>query len=285
MIYKSIFDKLKDYKSNPIDEFNKIRDYVENLCLYYDVKLFSYLRVAYKYCDEFRSVFPELDDLLDSNCSTISNIQSHGKKYDEYFNDIQKESLLDEYLTYCQVLLILIFAFKSNKQEITGYLMDIDTDNSETDYCLSLISNSLKSFGYKYVKSSDSCNVEIISDNPIGESVAAMSSNTISDVIYSYLGTRDVKAKETYLHNFIDLIEPLIKKYSEQSMVKKIRQYVQLVRHPETKKEQKEYRWYFSDKKQYLDDLFMMCLFIQQYDISNNIVCEFDRKKTTQPEE
>lgn len=275
MVYKSIFDRLKNYKSNPINEYNKISNYIENLYFNYSDSFLSYLNEAHYYCNDFRIIFPELNELLDSTCGTISSYTSI-KNFDNYFSDDKKETLLNEFLTYCQIILTLIFVFRKHKNDITNYNMTVDVNNSDTDYCLTLISTSLKSFGYKYICPNNDHGVEIISENPIAESVAAMSDNTISDPIYLYLGTRDIKAKETYLHDLIDSIEPLLKKYSDQNLIKKIREYVQLVRHPEVKKDEKEYKWFFENKKQYLDELFMACIFIQQYDLTKALINKFE---------
>lgn len=115
--------------------------------------------------------------------------------------------------------------------------------------------------------------------NPIAEVISVESSNDISNAIMGFLGNRDIKTKEKYLHDFIELLEPTIKRYADQPLIKKIKEYVQLLRHPEAKKEEENYKWYFNNKKKYINKIFELCLFVQQYDLAKNTVKEFEDNK------
>ena len=54
-----------------------------------------------------------------------------------------------------------------------------------------------------------------------------------------FLGNRDIKTKEKYLHDFIDLLEPTIKRYAYQPLIKKTKEYVQPLRHQRQKRKKK----------------------------------------------
>ena len=188
--------------------------------------------------------------------------------------------MLDDFLTYCQIISTCLVYLDKNINAILNNHYCNTIDNKVVDQFTELIVHSLKSFNYECVLNKDNLNIDIKAINPIAEVVASESSNDISNAITGYLGNRDIKTKEKYLHDFIDLLEPALKKYSDQSLIKKIKEYIQLLRHPEIKKEENKYEWYFNNKRKYIDKLFELCLLVQQYDLSKSIVAEFENNKT-----
>ncbi|MCR5308421.1 MAG: hypothetical protein K6E24_05455, partial [bacterium] len=151
---------------------------------------------------------------------------------------------------------------------------------------IDIIKTSLKSINHDYkVIEEDNYEIVVFKNNPDAECVAEKSPKKLKDAIYYYLGTKDseVEEKENRLHIIIDLIEPLLKKYkNENNLISKTEEYVQLIRHPEIKKNESQYKWFFNDKKAYLDELFMLCVFVKEYDLSKDTIKEFEglKKKT-----
>lgn len=235
--------------------------------------------MLFLYCKELRSHFISFDDCIKTCCFKLKEYKIPAEPYYSSLSESEKEILLDEYLTYCQVVLTCLSYLKENADQILSkYFSDGINDKVITQFT-ELITSGLKSFNYKRVLIGKSLNAEIIMDNPVAEVIASESSRDVSEAIMGFLGNRDIKIKEKYLHDFIDFLEPTIKKYSDQPTVKKIKEYVQLLRHPEIKKEEKEFKWYFNNKRKNLDKLFELCLFVQQYDLSKSIINEFEDNK------
>ncbi len=101
------------------------------------------------------------------------------------------------------------------------------------------------------------------------------------ETIINYLATRnnDIEEKEIRLRTIIDKLEILLNKYSSLSAISKVKEYAQLFRHPEDKKENPKYKWFFKDKNKYLDEIFMMCIFVKEYDITKNNIKKYEELK------
>lgn len=282
-MYKSLFERLKNYETNPIDEYNKISSFLNDAIVYqdYNVRLYSLLSDAFLYCKDLRCCFTSLDSCIEINCLSLEKYDYPAKSYYQSIADNEKDNLLDEYLTYCQVLLTCLSYLRKNINAIIREYYCTSINSEVVEQFNELITFSLKSFNYKCIMNNNCLNAEIIMINPIAEVTALESPKNISDAIMGFLGNRDTKTKETYLHTFIDLLEPTFKKYSDHPLVKIIKEYVQLLRHPEVKKEETEYKWFFDNKKKYIDKLFELCLLVQQYDLSKSIVDEFEKNKKT----
>lgn len=279
-MYKSIFEKIKKYSSNPIDEYNKIIDFIYKQNVDDCFSLHNLLKESYAYCSDLNSVFPTFDACIDENCSNITEYESPAKSYYESIADSQKELLLDEFLTFSQVVLTIVRYYKANRDDfLFKHFLNVLKNENGISQLVNLITTSLKCFNYKAIANKKDLNVELILDNPIAEAVADASPTNISDSIIGFLGSRDTKTKERFLHDFIDLLEPSLKELSDLAIVKKIRGYVQLVRHPETKATEKQYEWFSNNKKKYLDELFMLCLFVQEYSLAKQTLKEFDINK------
>ena len=279
-MYKSLFERLKNYSSNPIDEYHKLKSFLENAIVdrYYDLYLSTLLSEAFLCCRELRSYFVSLEDCVKTNCSNLEKYQIPADYY-LLLSENEKETALDEFLTFCQVQLTCLSYLKKNAQQI---LHNHYINNFESEVVVQfgeLIGSSLNSFNYKCAFAKESLNVEIVLNNPVAEVIALESTKDISEAIIGFLSNRDIKTKEKYLHDFIDMLEPTLKKYSDQSLIKRTKEYIQLLRHPEIKKESKEYKWYFNNKRKYIDKLFELCLMVQQYDLCKQIIDDFENHK------
>lgn len=280
-MYKSLFERLKNYSSNPIDEYYKISSLLDEAIVdnYYQNRLYTFLSDAFLYCEELRGYYTSLDSCIEENCSNLNNSDYPAKSYYQSLSEEEQDVLLDEFLTYCQILLTCLSYLNANANAILSKHFCNIINKEIVNQFTELILYSLKSFNYKCVLNKGCLNVEIAMINPVAEVIALESSENVHNAIMGFLSNRDIKTKEKYLHDFVDLLEPTIKTYSDQSLVKKIKEYVQLLRHPETKKEEIDYKWYFNNKRKYIDKLFELSLFIQQYDLSKQIVDEFEKNK------
>ena len=49
-----------------------------------------------------------------------------------------------------------------------------------------------------------------------------------------------------------------------------------MIRHPERKNKELRYKWFFENKNQYLDDLFLCCIYVQQHLVVKQKLKDFD---------
>lgn len=278
MKHESIFLKVKKYYSDPITEYKKISSFIKNKdCYYhnYSWTVFDVFDHSFMFSESLRGVYASLSDCLKLN---IEKLDSYKNVSD--FSSLEQnlqDDLVDEFLTYCEILVCMyklgaknILVKDSHNIEGKGYLQTLE-----------MIQISLKSMNYKIINldSYDNEEVEIIKINPVAEYVAEESAESIGKAIIIYLGARDsdLKEKENRLHNLIDLLEPLLSKYSSHDRIGKVKQFVQLIRHPEQYKAKKEYFWFFENKTKYLDYIFDMCIYVQQYAVLSEHIIEFDK--------
>ena len=170
----------------------------------------------------------------------------------------------------------MFLAYKYEKKYINDFNENVYLQ------AIDVINVSLKSLNHKIIYFDEKEYLfEVIKIDPESEMVAAQSEPTIKSAILHYLGARDndIKEKENRLHQLIDLLEPSFDKYKNDNTVKDIKEYIQMVRHPEIYKAKKEYDWFFKDKKEYLDRLFSLCVYIQQFVISKETLKEFKQLK------
>lgn len=276
--HKSIFAKVKEYKGNPLSEYNKIKKLL-NKCCYYSDTIYTILYSYYSNCKLLTSTYVDFDDCLNTIINKLEEYKECSFEYLE--EDIQSE-LFDDFLLFCEVI---IYAHLISLEQLkkSGLWNNSYFKKEVFHQVIDLIKNSLNSMNHD-VKVIDTNTYETVAYkcNPEAECVAEKSSDSLKEAIYLYLGTRKkaIDEKINRLHNIVDLIEPLLKKYSgECCVVSKVREYVQLLRHPETKKDEKQYQWFYEEKALYLDELFMLCIFVMEYDISKNTICEFENLK------
>lgn len=278
--HKSIFTRIKEYKGNPIDEYKKISVFLSKKCYYGDT-IFDIFDKCFKYSKLLSPNFVDLEYCLESYEDLLDRYS-----YDDYLKlekNIQ-DDLLDAFLTYCEIILCMYYVTFYSYLIPKNIIPSSNFDKEIFAQLLSIITNSLKSMNYKIkVEDENNGQVQIIKNNPWAEMIASESPNDISQAIIFYLGARDkdIEEKESRLHNLIDLLEPTFKKYNGVEVVGKIKQYVQLIRHPKEKVNEQQYKWFFDNKSDYLDKLFSMCVFVQSYSINRELVNEFENNKKT----
>ena len=276
---KSIFLSINDYNSDPITEIDKIDRVLQKECGYYTT-IYNLLNQSFVRSKLLRSRFVNLDDCIDS---LIYNISHNYNRCDfERLDSNIQNIIFNEFFNYCEVIFHLLFlAYKYEKINTT------DFDENVFLQAIDVIKVSLKSLNYQIVcLNEEEFLFEVIKINPESEIVAAQSENTIKQAILHYLGARDndIKEKENRLLQLIVLLEPNIKKFKNESSISKVSEYVQLIRHSEEKKKEKEYQWYFDNKEKYLDYIFAMCIYAQHYFITKDVINTFEKLKTNNSE-
>lgn len=272
----SIFLRLNEYKGDPISEYNKINDLIHGKECYL-ANIYGIFNSNFEKCELLRSHFVSFEDCL---CNYTYNLNVYKTSiFGNLPEDIQI-LLLDEYLDYCELLsYISLSLYKLMFKKIWHnqyfnsqlYLQLID-----------IIKAGLASMNYHLTIFNEETNeTKVIKNNEEAEMIAAQSSSSIKDIILLYLGTRNknVEDKKIYLHKFIDLLEPVFKKYNNEPIAS-VREYVQLLRHPEMKKNDEKYKWFYEDESKYLDELFSMCLFVQHYSLTKMTLKEFEENKS-----
>lgn len=277
-MHKSIFLKVNDYAGDPIVEYNKISTLLSKN-IYYHYSLYTLMNDNFKMCKSLRNMFIDLRDCLDKSIPYLIeyNYYSSLRGVPENYRNV----VFDNFLTFSEIIftmLLVIVEYDKTNHIYNDYHFDKDLFQQ----CIDMINFSLKSLNYKInIINTEEFNVEAIKIDEIAEMVAAQSEPTIKSAILHYLGARDndIKEKENRLHQLIDLLEPSFDKYKNDNTVKDIKEYIQMVRHPEIYKSKKEYDWFFKDKKEYLDRLFSLCVYIQQFVISKETLKEFKQLK------
>lgn len=165
--------------------------------------------------------------------------------------------------------------------------------------------------------------VKVIKINPKAEYLAIAVKKTnpkIEDAIFSYLRIRDddVEKKREQLSMLIDVLRPTIidynnqeniarQKINEKTKLKKpltnaelkfsktffndVSEYTNVIRHWTEKKEnrfgkEKQYKWCFEDENKFMDDVFLLCLYVVSYIVyedhcamASDIVTKFEELK------
>lgn len=270
----SISLRLSEYKSDPIIEYNKINELIHknSYCYYGFCDIYIFFRYHFANCKLLRSHYVSFD-------ACLSDYENNLRIYkDSCFKNLEKDNqinLLNDYLDYCE----LITYMHSNLYNLAHKnKIDLQLYSQLKD----IIETGLRSMNYRVtIIDKKTKETRVVKINEEAEIVAAQSQESIKDVILLYLGTRDnnIEDKKIYLHKFIDLLEPVLKKYNNEP-ISSVREYVQLLRHPETKKNDQKYIWFYENESEYIDKLFSMCLFVQHYDITKKTLKDFDQNKT-----
>lgn len=273
-MHKSIFLTIKDYKSDPITEMKKIDNILQKECGYYTT-IYNVLTRNFVKSKELRVRFVDLDECISS---LIPFISDNYNCFDfQSLSTVIQKNIYDEFFDYCETIIhLLSISYESAEHEIE------DFDNDTYMQAVESIIYSLKSLNYKidYLDEKKQT-FQVIKINPEAEIVAAQSEITIKQSIIHYLGARDndLEEKENRLHKIIDLLELSFKKYTNDNNVKKIREYIQLIRHPKTYENRPEYKWFYDEKDKYLDELFSLCIYVQHLVIMKEIVNNLDELK------
>lgn len=278
--HKSIFDLIDEYKSDPITEYEKLDDFIRHTyCVDWDT-YYETLEKRYPLCEKLFTTYPTFEKCLDAFTKSIKENEFYSFSS---LSDNSKKSVLDDFLNYCEALShIAHFGLKSMGE----------SNNNRQSQCiahsfkglLSIVKTSLKSMGFKLeISDKDSLETRAIKINPQAEFVAARSPQNIRETIICYLAARDgdITAKENELHRLINFLEPTFNKYQEKP-ISDIKGYTQLLRHSEVKKSETGYKWFNDDKEKNLDDLFSMCVFVEQYQLVKENLKVFKDRKTSE---
>lgn len=272
-MHKSIFLRTQEFGSNPISEYNKLSKFIEETECYSYITIFDLFSQYFKFSKRLRNVYIDLDDCINKN---IALLESYSQAiYTTLPDDIQ-DKLLDEFFTYCE---ILIHMYRVASERFSQDRLDYEIYLQFSE----MLEKSLLSIGYKIENLDDDIRpFEIIPINTEAEIIADQSPKTIRESIIKYLGVRakDLKNKEICLLNFVILLEPAFKQYDTLKIVKKISEFTQLIRHLETKKEEKQYSWFYENEDEHLDRLFTLCIFVQNYEIAKNTLNDFAALKS-----
>lgn len=276
MEHKSIFEKIKNYKSDPITEYNKIYKYISETYVGGNYSLFDKLSKIFESSSGLSSYYLDLDECIDKNTSKLLFYRAFS--FDTIPNPI-KEEINEEFLNFCEIILFLTLKlFELVSIGAINSVYNVDA----LQRCVDIVTVSLKCFNYRFEKDENADGgIKLMKINPEAEAVSKVSPPNIKAAIETYLGIRnsDVEGKKNTIHVLIDLLEPSLKKHENQSTIGKIKMYSQLLRHPELNKDKDEYKWFYKDISAYLDDMFNLCIFVQQYVVTSQIVDKFDNKR------
>ena len=273
-MHKSIFLQINEFKTDPISEFNKIESFIEDTYCASNIRIIHLLNDIFPYSKILSSNFISF-----INCAeTITNSLSIHKNDDfKKLDASTQELILEQYLNFSEILLSLFYTFiyevknHSHRNFYENILKQFEN----------LIITSLSKLGYnsELINKID-YETRVFKKNEEAEMVAAQSSKNIKDTIIAYLSTRDndIDGKNNELHNLIDLLEPTFSKYND-GIVKEIREYAQLLRHPVKNNERDEYKWFYEDKGKYIDKIFSMCIFAQHYELTKEDLKSFKEYK------
>ncbi|MCR5308451.1 MAG: hypothetical protein K6E24_05605, partial [bacterium] len=104
--HKSIFAKVKEYKGNPIDEYNKIETFINDKPCYWHTPIYDLMKSNFQKCKLLRANFIDLDDCI-SNVNQM--LETYKESSFEYLEEKVQDELLDNFLLYCEILVCLYF--------------------------------------------------------------------------------------------------------------------------------------------------------------------------------
>lgn len=276
-MHKSIFKKVEDYRSNPLEEYIKLdsfyRDSNKTAYFFYGSgTIYSLLSKSFVFCEKLTGVYKDFEDCINSELRYLKKY-AHIGNWDNLTID-EKETILDEFQTFAEIV-SYIYIFGSPKFISSNRTLNINKEIYSQGF--QILVTSLKSINYEIKENKKEQIVEIVKINPVAEKVALQSRPEISKTIISYLGShsKDIDSKRHYLHDLIDLLEPRLKKFEKQDKIGLIKHYCQIMRHPEIKGKQTQYQWFMNNLDKYLDDVFELCIYVLQYDIANTKLKEF----------
>ena len=278
-MHKSIFKRIKDYRSNPINEYLKISSFVGNKDFTYNESFYLVFRKMFSRCEPLRGLYTDFDDCISENVGFLGEYQFPVSNdvfdnFEEYF----KEGLLDSFLTYIEIIFCLLFVARTFGPSYYGQK---NINKPAINQLLEMIDISLNSLNYK-IEDKDVMQIEIIKIDPLSEEIAKNSPKEIKIAILNYLSLRDgdLVGKEKALHDIVDLLEPAFKKYGNNEIIHSAKEYAQIIRHPKIKEKDNEYEWFFKNKKVFLDKMFQLCIYTQNYLLSKDCVDELSKMKS-----
>ena len=282
-MHKPIFEKLYNgYETNPIKEYNKINCILDkHFCTDWRYGCDS----SYLTLNNLFSIYYENSKILSINFVDFNsclgeltdNLRDYRSHHFNYLTSDVKDKLFEEYFNFCEIIFHMISIVDNHFNEFEKNR--INWNQSLMDQLIGMINNALKSMNYKIIKKESNI-FNVIKIDLNAEIVAAQSDESIKKTILLYLATRDnkIEDKKSYLLKLINLLEPVFNKYNNEP-ISSVKEYAQLLRHPEMKKTENKYKWFYENECEYLDKLFSMCLFVQHYAITKNTLKDFNQRK------
>ena len=277
-MHKSIFSQLAEYKSDPLTEYRKIDQLIAMKSGIYSESLSNVFEAIFSLTEGIRGYYVNYDDCIKRNTSQLS------KNRNNTFANLPCETqcaVTEEFLKYCEIIAHLIAILCSPNNQSIVYSCNLD--KGVYNQLVEMMHNSLHSIGYELVQEDAKTHTySAIKINPEAESVAVQSPKGIRKLVYEYLGTRDEdeKTKERVLLDLINELGPALKSYNKNDenvakRVKKVGEYLQLMRHPAENREKEKNSWFYGNKEHYLDDLFNLCIFVQNYELTKRTIEKF----------
>lgn len=277
-MHKSIFSQLAEYKSDTLTEYCKIDQLIAMRCGIYAESLSNVFEAIFSLSIRMRGYYVNYDDCIKRNTNQLS------KNRKNIYADLPCETqcaVTEEFLKYCEIIahLIAVLCLPNNQSIVSRYYLNKEVYSQLVE----MIQNSLHSIGYELVQEDAKTHTySAIKINPEAESVAARSPKGIRKLVFEYLGTRDKddKTKERVLLDLINELGPALKSYNKNDenvakRVKKVGEYLQLMRHPAENREKEKNSWFYGNEELYLDDLFNLCIFVQNYELTKKTIEKF----------
>lgn len=272
---KSLFLKLSEFKGNPIDEYIKIEEFMHRKVNGLN-DFYYFFDLVFPYCNLLNGHYTNFEKCINDN--VINLIKNKNTSFID-LDENSQEICMSDFINYAEIILysINIFTKKYRNLEYKVYyqpntMLFVQLNN--------LIKTSLESMCLNVYSNENNGEIKIIKKNCVAEVIASQSSFDIKDSIIEYLSINkeNLKERRRVLLELIDSLEQTMSNFSKCNVISSIKMYSQLLRHPELNKSKGQYKWFYQKENEYLDDLFLMVLFVQQYKLTKEIVNKFDKK-------
>lgn len=278
---ESVFTRLENYKGNPLDEYVKILNLIKNEYCYEGKTIFGIFEYCFSSSQLLRSRHVDFESCLKTYLPEITRVtQLNEVNYGSPFKG-DEEKTFDEFLSFCELLAHMkAVAEETYVNEIMqSDEFDINLWNQFSD----MVRTSLKSIGYELEEiDEEKHKFEAVEINPEAEIVAEQAPKEVRTLIFEYLGARedDKKNRERVLLDLITELLPTLKRYKQNDenaaiRLKKVSEYVQLMRHSAENREKEKNSWFYGNKGHYLNDLFNLCIFVQNYELTKKTIEKF----------
>ena len=257
---ESLFDKLKNRQINIAEELN-------NICLILDVfEVKSFYSQALK-ISPFKPFYVSISTAL---TSILSSHNYEGDFKQLVFDALHYRKMIDincflDFLEFFKTL----YVFGINDYNCSRY------NSRLVAQIQSIIDESCRKLGYEFQYDKENEYYRVKLKNVYAEIVAANSDETVEKKIYKYLMIRsgNVDDKRECIKSLSDDIEILCKQYVNINEYKKLKQFIQCVRHTKDTPK-KEFPFYYEDEEKWLDKIFEMIISILSFRNSKEIVKE-----------
>lgn len=250
----NLFDLLANYKTTPEEEINKIYQIIYRH-IFGTKTLWDYLSEVF-YRSKFASFQPDIDSFI--SAFVFRNEIFEQKNEEEI--ELLKYRLFVEFLSNLFLVCLKSDLYYKDAKDSIWQIKSIIKEGLQ-HFGFELIENN-----YNYVTAKKDLTAEII----------ATCNKDYKDDIYDFLIAKSVSEKENALTNLsikLQAVKPL------DSFSRRVREYIQLLRHKTEKKEDPNYSWFFekADYDKNLDGLFKILIcFISHQDCYQTLT-DFDK--------